>query len=250
MIRVALWSSRDQRPDVWRMSVIERKLKQRRQPLFQRQVSWASYSSEVTTSLHREMSWQLSWPACLCMHASPSRVCLMTAWLPLISSSSFIQFHDCTAFSWSLSVADFSVILPPVETGRAGRLTKQGKKTCKGRALESFGEEVREWRVEVVRVDKNGEYGCVKEMVQCGGPLLNKWGGLKGDLLVHLRIKEKGNGVVLPSKWTGYCMWCGTGVVCLLGDVHKFLTSLKLTSSNNHATTSKGKYIPDPGFQR
>lgn len=103
-------------------------------------------------------------------------------------------------YSWSLSVADFLVILPPVETGRAGRLTKQGKKTCKGRTLESFGEEVREVRVEVVRVDKNGEYGCVKEMVQCGGPLLNKWGGLKGDFLVHLRIKEKGNGVVLPSK--------------------------------------------------
>lgn len=63
VIHVALWSSRDQSPDVWRMSVIERKLKQRRRPLFQRQVSWASYSAEVMTSLQRERSWQLSWPA-------------------------------------------------------------------------------------------------------------------------------------------------------------------------------------------
>lgn len=147
-----------------------------------------SNGEELTAKLTGILTMSVWWP-------------LDFLWFPVLHLYSFriVQRSDVKAFSWSLSVADFLVILPPVETGRAGRLTKQGKKTCKGRTLESFGEEVREWRVEVVRVDKNGEDGCVKEMVQCGGPLLNKWGGLKGDFLVHLRIKEKGNGVVLPS---------------------------------------------------
>lgn len=206
VVPIALWSSQDLGPDVWREpSVTEWKLKQQRQPWFQRLLSFILWLKSSSTFKKRK--WKLNWPACLCACCSlvsPKHVCFMTTWLPLILQFFIHRFGIVPGLPTSYYAPLLFMLF--INGWFVGRSSPGGDR--KGRQTDKEGEEdmQRENTWEFSRGGEGVQGGSGEEIrmgsidvwrKRCsGGLVIWKWGGLKGDFSA---IKEKGNGKQLAT---------------------------------------------------